>query len=107
MGDCPGPIIMETKSKPEIDLNNLSFIEKECKGIDNILYNIKIYNAKDSIIFHLKKLSAFYEIIYKQNYTLEELNKINIYFKSFYSIEDIYNDFFKNYEENKIIIFKI
>ena len=105
MGDCPGPIIMDTK--PDIDLNNLSFIEKECKGIDNILYNIKIYNAKDSIIFHLKKLSAFYEIIYKQNYTLEELNKINIYFKSFYSIEDIYNDFFKNYEENKIIIFKI
>ena len=106
MGDCPGPIIMETKSKPEIDLNNLSFIEKECKGIDNNLYNIKIYNTKDSIIFHLKKLNDFYEIIYKQNYTLEELNNINIYFKSFYSIEDIYNDFFKNYEENKIIIFE-
>ena len=75
---------MKTKSKPEIDLQNLSFIEKECKGIDNNLYNIKVYNAKESIIFRLKKLNNFYEIIYKQNYTIEELNKINIFFKSFF-----------------------
>ena len=106
MADYPFPIIMKTQSKPEIDLQNLSFIEKECKGINNNLYNIKIYNAKDSIIFHLKKQNDLYEIISKNNYTLEELNKINIFFKSFYSIDEIYNDFFKNYEENKIIIFE-
>ena len=62
MAYYPFPIIMKTKSKPEIDLQNLSFIEKECKRIDNNLYNI---NAKDSIIFRLKKLNNFYEIIYK------------------------------------------
>ena len=102
MENCPGPIIMDTK----YDLNNLSFIEKKCKGIDNNLYNLKIYNAKDSIIFHLNKLNNLYEMIYKQNYTLEGLNKINIFFKFFDSIEDIYNDCFKNYDENKIIIFE-
>ena len=101
--DYPCPSI-ETAYETEIDLNNLPFIENEIKGNNNILYNIKIYNAKYSIIFYIKKINDFLVINYKNEYTFEQLKKIDIFFKSFKSIEEIYIDFFQNFTKKEIII---
>ena len=97
--------IIEIK-KHEIDLNNLPYIEKEIKGENKMIYNMKIYNAKNSIIFNIK-IKDTSEIIYKSEYTLEEFIKINNFFKSFSSIQEIYTNFFEdfdNIEKKEIII---
>ena len=92
------------KIKDEIDLYNLPFIENKIKIENNISFNIKIYNAKQSLIFFFKKKYDFAEINYKKVYTLEQLNQLDIFFKSFKSIEEIYEDFFKNYQKKEIIV---
>ena len=76
---CPYPAFI-TKH----DLNNLPFIQKEVKGEDNdILYTIKIYNTKQSIIFNIYKSNDFSEMIYENEYTLEDFIEIDNFFKSF------------------------
>ena len=101
--NCP-PLLAETKES-EKDLSNLPYIEKEIKGKDNnILYNIKIYNAKKSIIIKINRDKDFSEIIYKNEYTLEQFIEINNFFKSFSSIQEIYTDFFENFNKKEIII---
>ena len=69
------PIIERIKK----DINTLSFIEiKAHKGEDNKLYNIKIFQGENSIIFQIKKINDFSEVIYEGEYTLKELyNKNN------------------------------
>ena len=101
INDYPCPSI-ETAYEKEIDLNNLPFIENEIKGNNNVIYNIKIYNAKNSIKFNVKKYNDFLVINYQNEYTFEQLNKIDIFFKSFKSIEEIYIDFFQNYNKKEI-----
>ena len=103
LDDYPCPAI-ETSYENEIDLNKLPFIENEVKGRNNILYNIKIYNAKNSIIFNIKKYNDFLVINYQNEYTFEQLNKIDIFFKSFKSIEEIYTVFFKNFNKKELNI---
>ena len=101
INDYPCPSI-ETAYEKEIDLNNLPFIENEIKGNNNVLYNIKIFNAQNSIKFNIKKYNDFLVIDYQNEYTYEQLNKIDIFFNSFKSIEEIYIDFFKNYNKKEI-----
>ena len=100
--DYPCPLSIESTYEKENDLNSLPFIENEIKGKNNILYNIKIYNAKNSIKFNIKKYNDFLVINYLNEYTFEQLNKIDIFFKSFKSIEEIYIDFFQNYNKKEI-----
>ena len=100
MADYPCPSIEPILEK-EIDLNYLPFIENKIKGENNILYNLKIYNAKHSIIFSLQKNTDFIEINYKNEYTLERLNKIDIFANNYKSIEEIYTEFFKNFKKKE------
>ena len=87
-------------------INSLSFVEiKEQKGIDNIIYNIKIFQGEKTIIFQIKKLNDFSEIIYKGEYTLEELYNINNIFRSYSSIKDAFRELFKEIKNREIIIF--
>ena len=61
------------------DINTLPSIEiRDHKGEDNKLYNIKIFQGENSIIFQIKKINDFSEVIYEGEYTLKELyNKNN------------------------------
>ena len=92
------------KIKEEIDLHNLPFIEKEIKGENNISFILKIYNAKQSLIFYVKKINDFSEIIYKKEFTLEKFYQLDNFFKSFKSLEEIYEDIFKNYKKKEIFV---
>ena len=105
--NCPGPIIADTK-EPEINLNELPCIQKEIKAEDNILYNLKIYKSNKSIIFNIIQ-NDILKINYKKEYSLQQFFWVNNFFKSFSSIQEIYTDFFENFDklENKeILIFE-
>ena len=101
--NCPGPLI-ETKEQ-EINLDELTYIQKEIKAEDNTLYNLKIYKSNQSIIFNIIQ-NDILKINYKKEYSLQQFFEINIFFKSFQSIQDIYTDFFENFDklENKEIL---
>ena len=104
--NCPCPKI-ETQIEPENEINDLPFIQKEIKGEDNILYNMKIFKAKQMIIFNINKNDDFSEITYKNDFTIEQLIEIDDFFKYFKDIENINTNFFKdfdNYDKKKIII---
>ena len=100
--NCPGPLI-ETKEQ-EINLDELTYIQKEIKAEDITLYNLKIYKSNQSIIFNIIQ-NDILKINYKKEYSLQQFFEINIFFKSFQSIQDIYTDFFENFDklENKEI----
>ena len=86
---------IETEAPPVIDEQlNFPFIEYNCKGVDNQLYNIKIYNSENSIILNAKK-NGFSEIEYKKEYTLNDLYIIDIFFKGYSSIEKVFKLFFE------------
>ena len=87
------------ENEPSINnknLNNLPNIKIDnIKGTDGLLYIIKIFKEKDSIIFQSKIINDFTEIIYSKEYTIKKL-KIIDGLKEFKSSEEIYKKFFKN-----------
>ena len=103
---------MEENQSPTIerikkDINILPSIEiKEHKGEDNKLYKIKIFQGEKLIIFQIKKINDFSELIYEGEYTLEELYNKNNFFRFYTSIKDIFKEFFKEFKDKEIIISK-
>ena len=87
-------------------LDNLSNIKIDnYKGIDDLVYNIKIIKEKDSILFQSIIINDFTEIIYSKEYTMKEIKKIDG-LKEFKSSEEIFKKFFKKYKKKEIIIYK-
>ena len=85
---CP---VIATNIKPENNLNNLPFIQKEIKGeYHDILYNIKIFKANQSILFNINKIDDFSEVIYRREYNFEQIGGIDVFFKSFKDTDEIY-----------------
>ena len=74
--------IMETNAPPASfeELPCLEFLNQ--KGLDNLFYNIKIFNIKNknSIIFKSVIIDDFAEINYSKEYTIKELYDFD-YFK--------------------------
>jgi len=75
---------------------------KEHKGEENKLYNIKIFQWEKSIIFQIKKINDFSELIYEGEYTLKELYNKNNSFKCYSSIKEIFKEFFKEFKDKEI-----
>ena len=99
----PGKILEisnETKNK-EIDL-----IEYEIKGINNKLYDLKIFRNPNSISFHLKGKSLL-DKIYKKELSLEEFYNINRFFRQYLSIDDLFNTLFINLQNSELCISEI
>ena len=96
--------IQNFDTPPIYDMKNLPFIElKPNKGINNL--NIKIYQTNESIIFKIKNIYDFTEIIYSKEYKIKELNGIDgLHY--FSSSKQIFNDFFKNFKEKEVIVLK-
>ena len=104
MEENQSPIIERIKK----DINILPSIEiKEHKGEDNKLYNIKIFQGEKSIIFQIKKINDFSELIYEGEYILEELYNKNNFFRCHSSIKDIFKEFFKNLKIKKLLYLKM
>jgi len=101
MKESKSPIIERIRK----DINSLPSIEiKEIKGEDNKLYNIKIFQGNKSIIFQIKKVNDFSELIYEEKYTLKELYNKNNFFRCYSSLKDIFKEFFKEFKDKEIII---
>ena len=76
------------------------------KGLDNLFYNIKIYNDKENnTIFIQSEIENFDEIMYSKKYKGNELFKIEC-FKIFHASNEIFNKFFKDFKDKKLNIFK-
>ena len=103
MEENQSPIIERIRK----DINTLPSIEiKEHKGEDNKLYNIKIFQGEKSIIFQIKKINDFSELIYEEEYTLKELYNKNNFFRCYTTIKDAFEEFFKEFKDKEIIISK-
>ena len=99
--------LMETEAPPvNICLEKLPFIEYNNVKINEHLYNIKIYQAEDSIIFNANLINEIFELLYEREYTLSEFYIINRFFKQYSTIKELYTSFFKNFKEKDIIPFK-
>ena len=80
----------------------------QIKGIDNQYYNLKIYyqDKLNSILFKVKIVGDFTEIIYTNTLTLENFYNLNRFFRQYISIEEIYNLFFKNLNNKDLSLLK-
>ena len=98
--------LMETEAPPiKPFLDKLPFIEYEKMRINKYLYNIKIYEAEDSIIFNANLIDDF-ELLYEKVYTLSELYVMNRFFKQYSTIKEVFKSFFQNFKKKDIIAFK-
>ena len=99
--------LMETEAPPvNICLEKLPFIEYNNVKINEHLYNIKIYQAEDSIIFNANLINEIFELLYEREYKLSEFYIMNRFFKQYSTIKELYTSFFKNFKEKDIIPFK-
>ena len=80
----------------------------QIKGIDNQYYNLKIYyqDKLNSILFKVKIVGDFTEIIYTNTLTLEKFYNLNRFFRQYISIEEICNLFFKNLNNKDLSLLK-
>ena len=78
----------------------------QLKGKDNLFYNLQIYQKEKSIIINAKIVDDFIGMIYSKSLTIEELYKLNTFFRQYLSIEELLNLFFKNLKEKEITIIK-
>ena len=70
-------------------------------------FELKIFQAENSIIVHVSENKDYSNTIYNAELSLDELVKLNKrIFCAFESIEDVFTEFFKTLGENNIIIKK-
>lgn len=70
-------------------------------------FELKIFQAENSIIVHLTENKDYSNTLYNAELSLDELVKLNRrIFRSFESIEDVFTEFFKTLGENNITIKK-
>ena len=82
--------------------NNI--IEKKIKGIDNKLYKLLIIKENDEIIIKSNIINDIFDNQYILNINLIQFYNINIIFKEYKSINDIYIKYFNNIKEEDIKI---
>ena len=100
--------IIETEAQPIFNLAKLQYIEiNNHKGIDNLFYNIKIFNSKqnNSIIFQSKIIDDLFEIVYSKEYNIKEINHMEG-LKEFSTSEQLFTIFLNNFKDKDLIIFK-
>ena len=87
-------------------LKQLANIEYEIKGENNKLYNLKIIQNDNSIIFLTNEIGDLCNIIYKKELSLQEFYNSNRLFRQYISIDELFNLFCKNLKKSEIIISK-
>ena len=97
---------LEVISSSSNNLEENLFKTYQLKGDDNQFYNLKMFLREKSIIFNIIIVNDFTEIIYLNNFTLEELYNLNRFFRQYLSIEELFKLFFKNIKEKDINIIK-
>ena len=91
-----------TSAPPRVNLNELP--SKTFKLKD---FELKIFQAENSIILHITENKDYSNTIYNAELSLDELKKLNQrIFGSFKKIGDVFAEFFETLGENNITIKK-
>ena len=96
----PGKTFITPLSKK---VEEISFKEYEIKGINDTIYDLKIFRNQNSISFHVKGKS-FFNKIFKKELSLDEFYNLNRFFRQYISLEDLFNILLKNLEQSEILI---
>ena len=96
----------ETPAAPESILIGLPSKEYTLKDSSKKEFNLKVYQGKNSIIFHAKISKDLSETLYTEETDFEEFWNLNQFFKKFSSIQKIFEFLFENSKNNEIIIKK-
>ena len=96
----------ETPAAPESSLVGLPSKEYTLKDSSKDEFNLKVYQGKNSIIFHARILKDLSETLYNEETDFEEFCNLNQFFKKFSSIAEIFAILFENVKKNEIIVKK-
>ena len=97
----------ETPAAPEMSTVGLPSKEYTLKGIDKDNFNLKIFEGKNSIIFHARLINDLSETLYTEETDFEEFHNLNRFFKQYSTIDELFTLLFETLEENEILMTKI
>ena len=97
----------ETPAAPEMSTVDLPSKEYILKGIDKDNFNLKIFEGKNSIIFHARLINDLSETLYTEETDFEEFHNLNRFFKQYSTIDELFTLLFETLEENEILMTKI
>lgn len=95
----------ETAAAPEMSTVGLSSKEFNLKG-EKDEFNLKIFEGKNSIIFHGRIKNDLSETLYVEETDFEEFHNLNKFFKQYTSVSELFSLLFQTLEEKEIIISK-
>ena len=96
----------ETASAPEMSIVGLPSKEYTLKGTDKDDYKLKIFQGKNSVIFHGRITNDLSETLYTEETDFEEFHNLNRFFKQYTSINELFSLLFETLDEKEIIICK-
>ena len=96
----------ETQAAPEMSIVGLPSKEYILKDLIKNEFNLKIFQAKNSIIFHARLIGDLSETLYTEETDFEEFHNLNRFFKQYSTIEELFTLLFETLEDNEIIISK-
>ena len=94
----------EESDAPPLCNKNNDFIFKEFKlnGIDKKMYNLKIFQKNQSLLFNIKIIDDIDNKIYKKEMTLEQFHNLNLYFRQYRTCLELFNNLFYKLEKKDI-----
>ena len=96
----------ETQAAPEMSIVGLPSKEYILKDLIKNEFILKIFQAKNSIIFHARLIDDLSETLYTEETDFEEFHNLNRFFKQYSTIEELFTLLFETLEDNEIIISK-
>ncbi len=96
----------ETSPAPEMSTVGIPSKEYNLKDSKKNEFNLKIFQGKNSIIFHAKLIGDLSEVLYTEETDFEEFHNLNRFFKQYSSIDELFTLLFETLEDNEIIISK-
>lgn len=88
---------MESKIKEQLKSKTFSLTDK-----NKMNYKLKIFLYEESIGLSAYEAKENFDTEYKKEFSYEELLELSNIFKMYESIDDIYDEFFDNFEESDI-----
>ncbi len=95
----------ETSPAPDMSTVGLPFKEFNLMG-EKEEFNLKIFEGKNSIIFHGRIKDDLSESVYIEETDFEEFHNLNKFFKQYTSVNELFSLLFQTLDEKEIIISK-
>ena len=76
-----------------MDSAQMEYMSYECKGKNNCIYSVEIRQNQSKINIFIQDKNSIINGKFKISLSLEELHKLNKYYKQYDTIEEVYQDF--------------